>query len=226
MVEISSQFTKTASEYDSWIRKVIPRYEEMLDTLVDSLPSMKHDGCQVIDLGCGTGSLSQKLLEAHPEVELICLDMASGMLDLAKERLQEYPNIDYVLSDLYDYEFGDNADLVISSLALHHLVTDQDKKMIYRRIFDNLRPGGSFLNADIVLGSDQGMQGLYLQRWIEFMDRSLPKDEVADVIQRYHREDSPAKLYDHLRWLDDAGFRSVDTIWKHLNFAIYYGKKI
>ena len=131
-----------------------------------------------------------------------------------------------MLADIYDFEFDGPYDAVISSLALHHIVSDQDKKAAYQRIFDALGPGGSFFNADIVLGSDDDIQEMYMSRWKEFMYQSFAREEIDHVqVPRYLKEDSPARLVDHLRWLDEVGFGTVDVLWKYYNFAVYGGRK-
>jgi tRNA (cmo5U34)-methyltransferase len=226
MAEIKSNFSEKSREYDARVTKIIPRYEEMLGVLVSCTAQQKGRKVRAIDIGCGTGAVSRKLLESHPDVELTCLDMTEGMLDIAKQRLSGHGQVRYVLADLYDFEFDGPYDLAISSLALHHIITDRDKKAIYRKIFDALGPGGSFYNADIVLGSDDELQELYMRQWKEFMYQSFPREEIDhEQVPRYHQEDSPAKLVDHLRWLDEVGFCSVDVVWKYYNLAVYGGKR-
>jgi tRNA (cmo5U34)-methyltransferase len=226
MAEIRSNFSKKSKEYDAHVRKVIPRYEEMLDALISCIDRPYQSRFRAIDLGCGTGAVSERLMVAFPGTELTCLDMTEEMMNVAKQRLSAHENVRYVLSDLYQFEFDGHYDVIISSLALHHIVTDQDKKMIYRRIFDALAPGGSFYNADLVLGSDDRIQDIYMKQWKEFMYRSFPREDVDKVqVPRYEHEDSPAKLIDHLHWLEEAGFRNVDVIWKYYNFTVYGGKK-
>ena len=226
MAEIRSNFSARSREYDAHVRKVIPRYEEMLDVLISCIGLDGRHKMRAIDLGCGTGAVSQRLLDAFPETELTCLDMTEEMMDVAKERLSDHGNVRYVLSDLYHHEFDGPYDVVISSLALHHIVTDRDKKMIYGKIFEALVPGGSFYNADLVLGSDQDFQELYMKRWKEYMYQNFPREEVDnEQIPRYEREDSPAKLIDHLRWLNEVGFSGVDVVWKYYNFVVYGGRK-
>ena len=226
MDAVRKNFSERTSEYDSWIRKVVPRYEEMLDVLVSCIRMEMGDTIRAIDLGCGTGALSQKLLGSFPHADLTCLDMTEGMLDQARDRLKEHGSVRYVLSDLYDYKFDGPYDAVISCLALHHIVTDEDKLMIYRRIHDGLAPGGVFLNADIMLGADDALQELYINKWKEFMYTGLPREEVeGSLLPRHREEDSPARMTDHLRWLEQAGFRSIDSVWKYYGYAVYGGKK-
>ncbi len=226
MAEIRSNFSKKSREYDPWIRKVIPRYDEMLDVLISCIKVPKGRTIRIIDIGCGTATLSKKLLASHPDVELTCLDMTEDMLDLARGRLSDYKNVRYLLFNLYDFNYDGPYDLILSSLALHHMVTDEDKRMQYRRIYQALAPGGSFYNADVVLASDERTQELYMRKWAEFMHHGLTAEEVdGSVLPRYYSEDSPARLTDHLEWMKDAGFSGVDVIWKYYNLAVYGGRK-
>lgn len=151
--------------------------------------------------------------------------MTEEMMYVVKQRLGAHEIVRYVLSDLYQFEDDGHYDVIVSSLALHHIVTDQDKKMIYRRILEVLAPGGSFYNADLVLGPDDRIQDIYMKQWKEFMYRSFPREDADEVqVPRYKHENSPAKLIDHLQWLEEAGFRNADAIWKYYNFANYGGK--
>ena len=226
MAEIRSNFSQGSRDYDARVRKVVPRYEEMLDVMISCIIPRKGHQIRAIDLGCGTGAVSKRLVDAFPETELTCLDMTEDMIDIARQRLGAHGNVRFVLSDLYDFEFDGQYDVIISSLALHHIVTDHDKKMLYRRIFEALEPGGSFYNADIVLGSDDEVQSLYMKQWKEYMYQSFPREQVDMVqVKRYQQEDSPAKLIDHLDWLNEVGFSNVDVVWKYYNFAVYGGKK-
>jgi hypothetical protein len=56
-------------------------------------------------------------------------------------------------------------------------------------------------------------QNININRWIEFMYKSIPKDEIYNNwIPKYKAEDRPAKLIDQFKWLEDIGFISVDVI--------------
>jgi tRNA (cmo5U34)-methyltransferase len=225
MADIRANFSQRTREYDEWIRKVIPHYDEMLDRLVEAAV-VDGGGARVIDLGCGTGTLSEKFLGAHQGVDMTCLDMTEAMLDLARSRLRDRQNVRYVVADLYDFHFNGPYDMIISSLALHHLVTDEDKRALYRRVFEALAPQGMFLNADIVLASHPRVQDLNMERWKRYMRSQLPQDEIDNVIlPRHYQEDSPARLVDHLRWLEQAGFDRVDVVWKNMGYAVYGGSK-
>jgi tRNA (cmo5U34)-methyltransferase len=150
--------------------------------------------------------------------------MAENMIAMAQAKLAPYSSVRYLVGDFacFDGEY----DAVVSSLALHHLATDEDKRCFFQRIYDRLRPGGAFLNGDIVLASSDILQATYMREWRAFMRRSISEEEIENKwIAKYHAEDHPAKLLNQLAWLGEIGFADVDVVWKQYNFAVYCGVK-
>lgn len=142
---VKEHFEAEAREFDQTIHRLIPNYEFMLDALVKAIPFSRTQSIQVIDLGCGTGSVGRKIKDAFPNAQLTCLDLAQNMLDMAKIKLRDCPEVRYQLSDFEHYEFDQTFDVAVSSLALHHLVSREDKIDFYTKIYAALKPGGFFL---------------------------------------------------------------------------------
>ncbi len=227
MSRIKDHFESEAQEFDGIILKLIPYYKEMIEALVDSIPFSTSSNITVIDLGCGTGTISALVSSKFPNAQLICLDIAKNMIAMAKRKLSNHRNTEYVLGDFLQIDVVDQKfDVVLSSLALHHLETDADKISFYKTIYDKLKPGGVFFNADVVLGSNEYFQNTYMSRWVDYMNRSVSLDEIHNKwIPNYKSEDRPAKLMDQLKWLEGMGFQSVDVLWKYYNFSVYGGVK-
>ena len=112
-------------------------------------------------------------------------------------------------------------------MALHHIETDHEKKQFYTKIFNLLTASsGQFINADVVLATTDYQQNTNMNRWIDYMNRSVSTEEIQNKwIPSYKTEDRPAKLIDQLKWLDEIGFKTVDVIWKYYNFSVYGGIK-
>jgi tRNA (cmo5U34)-methyltransferase len=226
MDKVKQHFEEEAKKFDSIILGLIPYYSEMIEALVSAIPFDKSGAIKVIDLGCGTGTVSKKVRINFPKAVITCLDIAENMIEMAKIKLAGQSDIRYQLGDFNRYDFEEYYDVAISSLSLHHLVTDKDKKTFYRKIYNALTPGGIFYNADNIIASNDYLQQIYMDKWKQFMLKKVSKEEIENNwIPRYYDEDRPAKLVDQLIWLKEIGFTDVDVIWKYYNFAVYGGRR-
>lgn len=226
MEAIKEHFEEEAKGFDKIIQKLIPYYVEMIDGMVEAIPYQKTDSINIIDLGCGTGTIAYRIKQKFPKSNMTCLDIAKNMLEMSKIKLNDYSNVQYQLGDFQDYQFTDTYHVIVSSLALHHLVTDEDKIRFYRKIHEALNTGGIFLNADVVLGSNKHYQRVFMDKWRAFMKRQVCEEDIENIwIPKYLAEDRPARLTDHLNWLKKLGFDEIDVIWKYYNFAVYCGRK-
>ena len=225
MAHIREDFSKRSGEYDAEIVRIVPYYEEMLEAAVLSLPFHPESEVKVVDLGTGTGIFAWRVRHRYPRCHLLCVDMTEEMLAVARQRFGPGQGIEFLHKDFYHLELPPERDAVVSSLALHHLITDDDKKAFYRKVFECLKEGGVFVTADAVLSSDDWMEDLYMRRWREFMALSLKDAEIESILERYRREDSLPHLMDQLRWLSEVGFSKVDVVWKRFMGAVVWARR-
>lgn len=225
MDRVKNHFEDEAEVFDELILKIIPRYQEMIQALILSLPFHQKERISVLDLGCGTGNVSLVLKEKFKKAHIICVDLAENMINTSKFKLSEYKDIIFIQSDIRELEFNNDFDAVISSLALHHL-KPPDLAQYYHRIHDYLQIGGVFYNADLFLGSTAHQRQIYREKWVDHMLKSFSWEEIEKIlIPKHQAEDYPLPLSEHLKWLKDAGFKEIDVIWKYYMFGVYGGKK-
>ena len=226
MKKVKQHFEEEARDFDEIILRLIPFYDQMINALVSSIHFDHQADIKVIDLGCGTGTIAKKIAERFKNSQITCVDIASNMIGMAKTKMAKYNHTKYIIDDFAKIQFTENFDVVVSSLALHHLETDNQKIEFYKKIFDLLNDKGTFMNGDVVLASTEYWQDLNMQKWIEYMSRSVSMQEIENNwIPKYKSEDRPAVLLDQLRWLKEIGFKHVDVIWKYFNFSVYGGIK-
>jgi len=96
----------------------------------------------VIDAGCGTGRLTELLLERLPRGRVIALDRDAGMVDKAREHLARFGDrVQYVVASLLDLP-PLQADVVFSTATFHWI---KDHDALFANVHRVLRPGGSLL---------------------------------------------------------------------------------
>jgi ubiquinone/menaquinone biosynthesis C-methylase UbiE len=116
-------------------------------------------GQKVLDLGCGTGTLSIQLKKYSPQIELIGLDADPAVLQIAKNKAAVVNvDIQWVEGLAHHLEFPDNTfDRVISCLMVHHL-TLTNKLKAFEEVFRVLKPGGEFHLLDFGKPTNLGMR--------------------------------------------------------------------
>ncbi len=223
---IKKHFEEEAEQYDNIIKNLIPYYHQMVEAIVNTISFEQNSDFEVLDLGCGTGTVSRAIKNTFPNAKLTCLDISGNMLQIAGGKLYDAPETEYINCDFYNFSFDKKYDAIVSSLALHHLVTKEDKLDFYKKIYSALNAGGIFVNADVVLASTEALQERYMKQWKSFMCKNVSEYEVESKwIPKYHEEDRPTSLSEHLEMLKEAGFIDVDVIWKYYNYSVYTANK-
>jgi tRNA (cmo5U34)-methyltransferase len=220
MSTASRYFGAMVTEYDSLIRRAVPRYDEMLARAVEYMPAR---ATRVLELGCGTGNLSLAVAARFPDAELVLVDGSAEMLALTRHRLEaQHPGRDVacVESRFEDLELAPAAfDLVTSSISLHHVV---DKAAFLRGVRAWLAPGGSLVYTDQMRGRTDAHHALNMERMHDFwrLPEHLTPDEHAHLDAHADAHDHYASVPDQLAWLAAAGFRDVDCVWRNWMWGI------
>lgn len=220
-------------EFDTNIRQLLPYYDEMLDAIALCIPP---ESKRILELGCGTGELSFKVLQQCPNAELVAVDYSPRMIEFIQEKLEHHGERNRVKVLQLDFgawandetEIGDNFDAVISSLAIHHL-SDEMKGKLFQKSARSLNPNGRFWNADPLLPEFPELADIYdesRQRWAQ--KQGLDLDAVRSRIgksqdQGYSSHDQLATLDSHLQMLQSAGFSKTAVIWKYYNLGVFGG---
>jgi trans-aconitate 2-methyltransferase len=98
-------------------------------------------GGVVVDAGCGSGRVTEALLELRPDVTVVGLDASASMLAAARDRLARFGSrVDLRHADLAEpWPIGEPVDAVLSSSTFHWVL---DHRRLFAAVFAALRPGG------------------------------------------------------------------------------------
>lgn len=81
-----------------------------------------HPPKTILEIGCGTGYLTKLLHDAYPQAKLTAVDIAPGMIEKAKQRLNDAP-ITWLCADIEEAELHETYDLIISNATFQWLMT-------------------------------------------------------------------------------------------------------
>jgi ubiquinone/menaquinone biosynthesis C-methylase UbiE len=146
--------------YDPLIRWTL-RESTFKRQLVKQAGIEKHH--RVLDLGCGTGTLTLLIKSHHPKAQLFGLDADPKVLEFARAKaVRGCLDVRFYHGMAFELPYTDAFfDRVISSLLLHHL-TRENKERTLREVFRVVRPGGELHVADWGKAQNKLMRPVFL----------------------------------------------------------------
>ncbi|MFG1993987.1 class I SAM-dependent methyltransferase [Actinoplanes sp. NPDC048988] len=222
------------------------RFQVMLDIL-----RLHGEQPRVLDLACGPGAISRRVLEAFPGARVTAVDYDPILLSVAAGALQEFGDRVRVLDvDLIDPGWParfEGFDAVLTSTALHWLSPDQ-LLAVYRDVAGLLPPGGILLNADHLRFDDRSPAlrdlsarhdedtqraafaagALDYAAWYAEAAREPDLAALVPVREKRFADRPPqplAPLEFHLAALRAAGFTEAGTVWQYLDDYVVYARR-
>ncbi|RLB11336.1 MAG: hypothetical protein DRG27_01385 [Deltaproteobacteria bacterium] len=139
-------FNSWSNEYDNTLGKI--GFHSELLALMAKLSSVK-DNDKVLDIGCGTGLLSLKLLE-KTDCRITGVDNSEEMITIFQDKIKQLKlssKINCEIMDANNLNFKrENFDKIVSSVTLHHL---KNKDKLIKKAYQLLKPGGVFIIGEI-----------------------------------------------------------------------------
>jgi tRNA (cmo5U34)-methyltransferase len=225
MESVENFYDQLSPKYSELIRKCVPRYAELLFNMFCYIPENFRPR-RILDLGCGTGNLTEQIRFHFPDAHITALDISGEILKECANRFRTDHSISYVQADFRDLPFEPGSfDLVMSSIAIHH-IEDPEKSSLYHRIYEILGQGGLFIFSDQTRGITDEIYAKHLERWKEEAFKLGSSQENWDMWmehQEAHDYHSPVSW--HLDELRLSGFSRVDIIWKNIMWLVAWSKK-
>lgn len=208
--------------YDRTIRRFIPGYDAMVEAAAGAIAAA---GAQaVVDLGAGTGALSEAILSRSGTTAVELIDVDPEMLAQARRRLARFGR---------RARFREASFLAplppcggaAAALALHHVPALDDKRALYRRVHDALHPGGLFVNADAAVPADPAARAATYDAWADHMAScGIERTRAFEHFEEWAEEDAYFPLEEELAAMRAAGFDAA-CVWRRGPMAVVAGRK-
>lgn len=157
---------------------------------------------KLLDLGCGTGLELDEISAARPSLQITGIDLSPDMLAVLAKK---HPQVRLIQADYFSYDFGASVyDMAVSFESLHHF--KQDKKLgLYKRIYEALKEGGAFLEADYIACCEEEETLL-----MELCDSLREREHIPEDV--FVHFDTPLTWEHEREALSGAGFSEVELI--------------
>jgi len=218
---LASEFSAFSVNYTEDMIRCVPFYQSLLNCFVKHL-DQDFVPNRILDLGCGNGNVTAKLIEEFPDAEYTLLDASDQMLKICENRFQG-TNIMTIESYFQDYTFpSDYFDMVVAGFSIHHC-EDNEKMDLMCKVHESLTRRGVFMCSDLMIDRDANAHKGLIKKWKEFVYSSFPDGEKWQwLMDHYNKFDHPSGISEQRAWLDRIGFTEVkfDTFENFWSFFI------
>lgn len=192
--EMENFFSARLGDYEEHMMHWKKLYEWMGELVPDQTEKL-------LDLGCGTGLELDEIFQHHPDIEVTGVDLSSDMLAKLREKHLD-KKLNLIVADYFQQPLGTACyDAAVSFETLHHF-TAEKKLSLFRKLYQSLKPGGIYLEADYFADDNE---------WEEFLfaecDRRRKKWGISEDV--FVHFDTPLTLEHELELLKEAGFSEV-----------------
>jgi SAM-dependent methyltransferase len=211
--DMSGFFTKRVDGYDEHMIANVEGCKEGYPLMASLIPAGTKS---LLDLGCGTGLELDEIFKLHPDVSVTAVDLCRAMLDKITEK---HPNkaVNLICDDYFTADFGSGYDCAVSFETMHHF-TPAKKAGLYRKLCGALADHGCYIECDYMVDTQPEEDHWFAENLRIRAAQNIP----ADAFFHY---DTPCTIENQKQMLLDAGFASVELVFRKGGTAMLVAKK-
>ena len=199
-----------------------------LELLTSAAKVIKPNALNILDIGCGAGNYTLKMLSKIPNLNCTLIDLSQNMLDKAQERVSEITTgkVETIQGDIRDIELPKNHfDIILAGAVLHHLREDSDWEFVFKKLHESLTASGCLLISDLLIQDHEGINQLIWGRYGDYLTQHGGEEYKRKVFDYIEKEDTPRSMVYQLDLMKKVGFSSVEVLHKNACFGAFGGIK-
>ncbi|CBG40542.1 carboxy-S-adenosyl-L-methionine synthase CmoA [Helicobacter mustelae] len=227
-----SQFdfnAEVASVFDDMLSRSIPYYKNTLELCIDFIKNhLKHLSSPIIyDLGSSTGNFLLALHERLqlPDAKMYGIDSSLAMIQTATQKARAYAApIEFLCEDFLQKDFGD-CDVIVAHYTLQ-FVRPLHREKLVKKISESLqKKQGIFLLSEKMSSGDKWMDKAMIERYYQFkQEQGYSQNEITKKREALENVLIPYSLEENFEMLRNAGFQSIEVLFKWVNFGTLIAK--
>lgn len=226
--------------WDELEADLVPDREVRLRVLLDVVEAMVGSAPTVVDLACGPGTITRRLLDRLPQANSIAVDVDPVLLTIASATFADDDRVRIVRADLNDPAWVEGlpepqVDAVVTATALHWLSEDVVRRL-YRELAGVVRPGGVVAHTEHMPLAEVPRLGPAIAeigrptagrvdgqaRWDAWWDQVSHDPALQPAMAQRHavfETGYPTEVFSppadwHIAMLRDAGFTEAGVLWR------------
>ena len=199
-----------------------------LELITESAQRICPQATSLLDVGCGAGNYTIKMLQKIPNLNCTLLDLSRPMLDKAFERVsaETRGEVSLIQGNLQEIDLpAGHYHIILAGAVLHHLREDADWEFVFARLYDALSPGGCLMISDLIRQDSEALNDYFRERYRDYLTGTGGEEYQRNVFDYIEKEDSPRSVFYQLDLMRRVGFRKMEVLHKNVCFAAYGGIK-
>ncbi len=214
-----------ASVFDDMLERSIPFYKEVISLVCDLVELQCEKDATIIDLGCSTANTLLHLYQKSHTYNLIGIDSSEAMLENAAKKTSAYgAKIELVNADMTKVDLS-NADVVIANYMLQ-FIRPLERDRFVKNIHSSLKEDGVFIFSEKIIFEDKVLNKQMIDLYYKFKkDQGYSEFEIAQKREALENVLVPYTEEENKKMILDAGFKSIESLFKYGNFITFVAKK-
>ncbi|RLA74936.1 MAG: carboxy-S-adenosyl-L-methionine synthase CmoA [Epsilonproteobacteria bacterium] len=214
-----------ASVFDDMLERSIPFYKEVISLICDLVELDCQKDAKIIDLGCSTANTLLHLYKKSHEYNLVGIDNSEAMLANAAKKTSAYgANIEFINSDITKVDLS-SANVIIANYMLQ-FIRPIKRDSFVKKIYSSLENEGIFIFSEKIIFEDNILNKQMIDLYYNFKkEQGYSEFEIAQKREALENVLVPYTEEENRKMILDAGFKSVNSLFKYGNFITFVAKK-
>ena len=220
-------FAHREEGFDEHIEKSIRGYGHLLEDVISFSRYFVEDETNVYDLGCSTGKMTQRLIEANydhcTDASWYGIEIADGFQDDLEKRKEDIHKFDPNAWVYFEHEdirdtYIHSASLVTSIFTLQFM-PKRDRQGVIENIYTGLNEGGAFIFSEKTICENANFQDMLTFNYYDYKRKSFDTEDIMDKERTLRHMMKPNTWEEITEMLYDAGFKDVQPFWRNHAFV-------
>lgn len=195
-----------------------------LELCTEAALKCNPDAKNLLDIGCGAGNYTLKMLEKVPQLNCTLVDLSLPMLEKAKERVSSLTDgkVEIIQQDMRDLDLPEgHFDVILAAATLHHLRDDEDWELVFKKFYKALKPGGSIWISDLITHDYEPINSIIQEQYGKYLEGLGGVEYRQKVFDYVTYEDTPRSINFQIDLLKKVGFRLTEILHKNACFSAF-----